>query len=230
MKREKRISMEKSSFDPIVFDSWWRDRLKDYPLSPKYEKNLHSLKKEIDKTFPEEKPEKRVVFVFMGIPGVGKSAIAQIIKESIHPSVILRSDWIFFEKLKDQIKDDYYKAYVYQEDLAQRYLQEGYSVIMDDNNRTAKNRTEVYKWTQANGATPVLIIIDVDLETAAERVTLKGGETKTREEKIATLKVFQSQIEEPTPEEEKLVKIIRIDGSKPLKEITEQLKRKIESL
>lgn len=211
------------------FDSYWRERLKDYPQSPKYEINLQKLKKEFDKALPKEKLEKKLVFVFMGIPGSGKSAIAQIIRK-IHPSVILRADWIFFERLRDQIKDDYYKAYAYQEDLARQYLKEGYSVIMDDNNRTVKNRTEVYKWAREHGAERVLIKIDVDLETAVDRVTLKGGENQTREEKLASLKAFESQMEKPTSEEEKSVKIIRIDGKKALEKIRTQVEEKIRKL
>lgn len=208
------------------FDSDWRERLKDYPRSPEYKSNLQLLKKEVDQTLPKEKPREKLVFVFMGIPGSGKSAVAQIIRK-IHPSIILRSDWIFFEKLRDQIKDDYYKAYVYQEDLAQQYLKKGYSVIMDSNNRTVKNRTEVYKWTREYGAEPVLIVTDTDLETAAKRVSLKGKEIKTKEEIVKGLSAFQSQMEEPTQEEEKSVKIIRINGSKSLGKITAQLEKEI---
>lgn len=208
------------------FDSLWRERLKSYSQSPKFKENLQRLRREIDRTLPKEKPERKLVFVFIGIPGSGKGAVAQIIRK-IHPSVILRSDWIFFEKLKDQIGNDYYKAYAYQEELARSYLREGYSVIMDSNNRTVKNRTEVYKWARECGAEPVLIKIDVNLETAVDRLTIKGGEAKTRKEKLDGLKAFRSQMEEPTPEEEKSVKIIRIDGEKPLKEITVQLEKEI---
>lgn len=211
------------------FDSWWRERLKDYLQSPEYEINLQRLKQEFDQTLPQEKPKRKIAFVFTGIPGSGKSSLAQIIKK-IHPSIILRADWIFFEKLKDQIENDYYKAYVYQEDLARRYLKNSYSVIMDDNNRTVKNRTEVYKWARKCGAESILIKINVDLDTAVDRLALKGGEIETRKEKLVGLKDFASQIEEPTPEEEKSVKIIRIDGRKPLEEIKLHLKREIKRL
>lgn len=206
------------------FDSWWRERLKDYPQSPEYENNLRLLKKEIDQTLPQEKPEKKLVFIFMGMPGSGKSAQAEIIK-GLHPSVILRSDWIFFEKLKDQIEEDYYKAYFYQEDLARRCLKEGYSVIMDDNNRTTKNRTEVYQWAREHGAEPILIVIKVDPEVAADRVTSKGKEIKTREEILEGLRAFRSQMEAPVPEEK--VRIIRVNGNLPLEKIKTQLEREI---
>jgi len=212
------------------FDDNWRERLRDYQQTKEYKENFQRLKGEINETLPKEKPEKKLLFVFMGIPGSGKSTIAQIIKESIHPSVTLRSDWIFFQKLKDQMGNDYYKAYAYQEGLAKRYLSEGYSVIMDDNNRTVKNRNEVYKWAIANGATPILIKIDVDLEIAAGRVTLKGKETKTKEEILEDLKEPQSQIEKPTKEETKLVKIIKIDGNKSINEIKIKLTNEIKNI
>lgn len=207
------------------FDSDWRERLKDYPHSSEYKENLQLLKREIDQTLPQEKPSKKLVFVFMGIPGSGKSTIAQLIKRSIHPSVIIRSDWIFFEKLRDQIADDYYKAYVYQEDLARRYLKEGYSVVMDDNNRTVRNRTEVYRWAEASNAQPVLLCIDVDVETAARRESIKGEEKVTKEERIAALTAFQSQVEIPNSTEK--VKLIKIDGRASLEQITTQIKEEI---
>jgi len=218
--------MEKES--SRSFDSNWRKRLKDYPQSLEYQKNLNLLKEEIDKTLPKTKPKKKLVFVFMGIPGSGKSTIAQIIKESIHPSVILHSDWIFFEKLKNQIEDDYYKAYVYQEELARQYLKDDYSVIMDENNRTVKNRSEIYKWAKQYGAQPILVKIDVYLRKAAERLTLKGKEIKTKVEIIEGLKTFASQTEEPTIREG--VKIIKINGNKKISEIIKQLKKDFSSL
>ena len=222
----KSVQMQKKR---TSFDSFWRERLKDYPQSQEYETNLQKLKQEFDKTLPKEKPERKLAFVFMGIPGSGKSTIAQIIRK-IHSSIILRADWIFFEKLNEQIKDDYYKAYSYQEELARKYLNEGYSVIMDDNNRTVKNRTEVYKWARESGAEPVLIKIDVDLETAVDRVTLKGGKTQTRKEKLVGLKEFASQTKPPTPKEAKSIQIIKINGNESLEKIKNQLERKIKNL
>ena len=49
-------------------------------------------------------------------------------------------------------------------------------------------------------------------------------------ENLEGLKAFQSEMEEPTSEEEKSVKIIRIDGRKPLDEIAAQLKKEIKNL
>jgi predicted kinase len=209
------------------FDSWWRERLKDYSQSPEYKSNFLLLKKEIDQILPSKKPEKKIVFVFMGRPGSGKSALAQIVNE-FHPSVILRSDWIFFEKLKDQIEDDYYKAYFYQEALARHCLEEGYSVIMDDNNRTVKNRTEVYQWAREKGAEPILIVIEVDPKIATERVTLKGKEIKTKEEILTGLRTFASQMEAPNQTEK--IKVIRVDGNLSLEKIKPRLIKELSQI
>ena len=142
------------------FDDHWRQRLADYPQSSDYQVNRQLLKSEIDQSLPFKKPKRKILFLFCGIPGAGKSTLAKFIKQ-IHPSVVLSSCWIFFDRLKSRLENDYYQAYVYQEDLAQDYLGQGYSVIMDDNNRTVKNRTTVYRWAQKLEAQPILINIEI---------------------------------------------------------------------
>jgi predicted kinase len=208
-----------------LFDSNWRERLNNYRLTPEFRKNFKLLKEELDKSLPKEKPERKLVFVFKGIPGSGKTTIAKIIKENLYPSVILQSDWIFFEKLRKQIGNDYYKAYVYQEELAKNYLQDGYSVIMDDNSQTVKNRQEIYKIAKLNGAKPILININVDLKRAANRVTLKGKENKTEKEIIESLKIFKKRTEVISEKEK--VNIMEINGNKTLSEIAQTLKSAI---
>ena len=224
--------MKLKSIDQIIkynsdeFDSDWHERLADYTTTPEFADNLTMLKQELDHHIPKDKPVHKKLFTFMGVPGSGKSTIAEIITK-VHQAIILRGDWVFFEKLRDQIGEDYYKAYVYIEELAKFYLREGYSVILEGNNRTVRNRYEAYKLAKSFGAEAILINIEVDLETAADRVTLKGKEQRTREDKLQGLKVFQSQMEYPTKMEASEAHIVTINGNQSLEKIRRQLQQEI---
>lgn len=210
------------------FDDSWRERLDSYKKTEEFRSNIEVLKSELDQDLPPKKPEQKIVFIFTGIPGSGKSTIAEIIAQKLYPSIILKPDWIFFEKLKGQIHDDYYKAYLYQEELAKLYLDEGYSVVMDDNNRTIKNREEVYKLARNNGAEPILINIKVDLNIALKRVTQKGGEKKSEKEKLKNLEMFKNQTKIPTYDESAM--IMEIDGNDSLASIEDQLRQNLSEI
>jgi predicted kinase len=208
-----------------VYDSHWRQRLTDYEQTAEFKDNLEKLSAKLDANLPGKKPDKKLVILFTAMAGSGKSTLAKIIGEKVYPSVVLASDWIFFTELRDQIEDDYYKAYAYQEALARKYLKSSYSVVFDDNNPTALNRFEVAKLATGLGAQPIVVLIDIDVKTAAGRQTLKGGETISMADKIKGLKFSSSLIEPLTKEEQSRLKVIRVNGKLPLKEIQLQLEQ-----
>ncbi len=211
------------------FDDFWRERLKAYAQSPEFTHNLTKLKNIFWPTLPQQKPPLRLVVIFCGVPGSGKTTLAKFIAK-LHPSIILRADMIYFRWLRHSIKDDYYKAYVYQEALAKFYLQQGYSVILDSNNRTTKNRQAVYQLAQTFNAQPIVIRIKVPPEIAAGRVILKGREKQSFSEKLTGILHFQSQIEEITNKEKRIAQVIEIDGQLPLRNIKHQLKEEFARL
>ncbi len=214
------------TFAADAFEDNWKKRLKFYSRTKEHKDNLKLLKKDIDQTLPRIKPKKNVIFIYMGIPGSGKTAISNILL-GLGLGIILQSDWIYFTKLKDQLEGDYYKAYVYLEELTRYYLKKGYSVICDDNSRTLKVRQTKYAIAKKIGVECVLISIDVNLDTAARRVTLKGGGEDKYEEHVKRLAVYQSQMEYPSKSEQKTVKIIRIDGKEPLEKIKSRLREEL---
>jgi predicted kinase len=214
------------------FDSNWRERLSWYKETDEYKDTLNILmeefKSKISEVDQKSKQKNKYLVIFMGIPGSGKSTIAELITELI-PSVILRSDYFYFDRLNDLIAGDYYKAYVYKEGLAGEFLKEGTNVILDDNNRTVKNRRGAYDLAEKFDAIPVFINIKVDVEIAAKRRTMKGGETIPWEQNVEAVRRFEAQLEFPTIEEKEIAQIIEVNGSEPLETIKETLKRELQT-
>jgi predicted kinase len=209
-----------------TFDNFWEERLRDYPKTDEFGHIYQEILRELP--LPERKLQVPVVISLIGIPGTGKSTFAEALQEEFVPAVHLRSDVIAFTKLPQGPDYDYYKAYVIKHALARHYLGEGYSVIMDDNNRTKYNRERVYRMARQYGARNLLFFLQLPMEEAIKRATQRdlseGRRTKFHQTRKKLL-FFQEQIEEPTPEEiaEWDVLYWIIDANKSVDELTQQL-------
>src|SRR5271157_2424285 len=84
--------LTKSSIDFIPFEDW-RNKLRSYPteFSGEYEKDLGYLRKKlkIEGLRPVENPNKSLI-LFSGLPGAGKTTLAQIIQKSVPNTLLLR--------------------------------------------------------------------------------------------------------------------------------------------
>ncbi|MBU0649975.1 ATP-binding protein [Patescibacteria group bacterium] len=214
------------TFDNGEYENNWWVRLAKYRATPEYQQTLKELEKELSADLARPTKSHKYLILFMGLPGSGKSTIAEEIKKFI-PCVILRSDWIYFKRLREELEGDYYKAYCYVEDLARTFSKKGYTVILDENSRTKILRNHYYEVAAECKATPIFINISVDFETALDREILKGGEKKVREVRVRALKNFAAQMEPPIKEERKKVTVINVDGNQPISKIMPDIKRKL---
>lgn len=222
--------MSKQESRDDSFDNYWRERLKYYPQTAEFQRLFEELKRELK--IPDRRLARPVVVSLIGIPGSGKSTFSTLLQESI-PVLHLRSDVIGLERLPKGPDYDYYKAYVIQEALAHYYLAQGYSVIMDDNNRTRYNREQVYKLAQSYDAQNMLFRLTLPFDLAVIRTQRRDeeeGEAQSEEQIRANLLMFQNQIEEPDEEELKQFQILykTIDTSKPPSELKVELKNDID--
>lgn len=222
--------MSAEEIKPGSFDNFWRDRLKEYPTTAEFQILFDELKSEL-KT-PDRKLYRPVVVSLIGLPGSGKSTFSTLLQEFI-PALHLKSDIIGLQRLPAGPDYDYYKAYVIQEALAHHYLTQGYSVIMDDNNRTRYNREQVYKLAQGYGAQNILFRLTLPFDLAVIRTQNRDeeeGGTQSEEQIRASLLIFQNQIEEPDEDEleQFQVRYKRIDTGKSLSEIRAELKKDID--
>ena len=209
------------------FDNFWRDRLKEYPQTEEFQRLFDELKGELK--VPQRRLSRPVVVSLIGIPGSGKSTFSTILQEFI-PACHLRSDTIGLHRLPKGADYDYYKAYVIQEALARHYLTQGYSVIMDDNNRTKYNREQTYKLAQSYNALNLLFRLDSPFNLALERTQTRdreeGREIHSDSQMVNILLMFQKQIEEPDLVELERFQVFykKIDIGKSLSQIRAELK------
>ena len=203
---------------PSTFDNFWEQRLKDYSKTEEFKAIYNEVLEELP--LPGRKLKTPVVVSLIGIPGTGKSTFSKLLQEFI-PAVHLRSDTIGLFKLPKGPEFDYYKAYVIKHALARYYLSRGFSVIMDDNNRTKYNRERVYKMAQSYGAKNILFFLHLPLEEALKRSQTRDaqeGRIAEFHQKKESLLNFQRQIENPTREEldKWSLTYIDIDASKSI--------------
>lgn len=209
-----------------TFDNFWAEKLSSYPDTDEFKRIYNEMFEEIE--VPERKLDTPVVVSFIGIPGSGKTTFSKILKEAI-PAVHLRSDIIGFTKIPKGPDYDYYKSYVIKHALARYYLKQGYSVIMDDNNRTRFNRERIYEMAREYGAKNILFRFDIEINDALKRAKTRDM-VENRQAKfhqtLDVLKLFQSQIEEPTQDEIDTWKVVykKIDASKPIYEMEDIIK------
>lgn len=211
---------------PSTFDNFWEERLKNYPKTNEFKKIYNEMLKELP--LPDRKLRTPIVVSMVGIPGTGKSTFSKLLQEFI-PAIHLRSDVIGLFKLPRKPKLDYYKAYVIKHALARHYLSEGFSIIMDDNNRTEYNRERVYRMAKQYRAKNILFFLHLPLKEALKRAYKRDMEegriAKFYQTKEALLR-FQAEIENPTSEEIGKWKIFYadIDTSKSVEELRGDLK------
>ena len=211
-----------------TFDNFWEERLKDYPKTEEFKKIYNEMLGELP--LPERKLRNPVVISMIGIPGTGKSTFSKLLQEII-PAVHLRSDVIGLFKLRKSPGHDYYKAYVIKHALARHYLSLGFSVIMDDNNRTRYNRERVYGMAESYGAKNVLFFLHLSLKKAFDRAKkrdLADERITNFHQTKETLLRFQKEIENPIPEEISKwnLSYIDVDASKSIRALRRDLRNR----
>lgn len=175
------------------YDEGWRERLAGYDQTPEFINNLERLIARINLTLPPFKTEPAWGFVFVGIPGSGKSLVSKVIRR-FHPAVVVASDWIFFDALRGKL-DEYYKAYFYRDALAKHYFAQGYSVVFDGGHRRASSRSGLIQLIREAKARPILIQLETDLDRAAMRRVRQGGEEMPWEEHLKDTQNFLDQLQ-----------------------------------
>jgi predicted kinase len=215
---------------PFPFDNSWEERLKTYSQTEEFKSIYDEMLNEIP--LPERKLPVPLVVTLVGIPGSGKSTLSTILQERI-PAVHLRSDRIGLFKLPQGLDYDYYKSYVIQHALARHFLFRGYSVIMDDNNRTRVNRERVYAMAQEYGAANIVFALHIPVDEAVRRA-IPRDRADGRESKFVitpeTLARYQAGTQFPTLDEVQQWDLLYrdIDSLTPLDEIRSSIHSDLE--
>ncbi len=228
----------KKSIPFIPFEDW-RSKLQTYPkeFDVEYQKNLLFLKREMGlNNLKEVENSHKKIILFVGIPGAGKTTLAQMIEKSVPNTILLRGHDIvdalnLFGKSKIDVykkrlndagfrnPDPWYLSYLYQDTLTRDCLQLGYNVVFDDHMRTRVNRLGYMRLAKQSGAEIYFIQINAPLSTFLKR---EEGKNNMKKVKFLANFIFQSQ-DMNGAEKKQYDKVIQIDGTSSLKEIKRTL-------
>lgn len=236
----------KGKIDKIPFQSDWRKKLKNYrkDLGKEYEKKFSFLldKLRLNNLKKIENKNQFLIF-FLGFNGSGKNTTAEMIKGILKNTVWIDSHVIIdtlkiYDKknLKKYVNiakkygfypvDPWYLIYPYKEDLIKFCLERDYNVIIQSCIKTKKDRLGYYKLAKKFGAEVINIQIYVPFDICCKRILQRDSKKFSSEDLEKTKKeyaYFAFHGEDIDKEEEKLYKILKIDGTKSFKEIRQIL-------
>ena len=153
-----------------------------------------------------KKSQNPQLLILMGLPGSGKSYVANYLNEKYGFSVISGENVTYAlfgtEKCSDS---EYALAYKMVRKAALKLLKVGYSVVIDGTNLKYAFREEIYKEVE-NSFKPHVLYLYIDEKTAIKRITNRGenfGDIKkiTSQCSEETYRNFKKQLEEPGEEE-----------------------------
>lgn len=121
-----------------------------------------------------------VLYIMVGIPGSGKSYIANILAKETNGTVVSR-DEIRFKYLKDDERYFYHEEKVFKEyiDTIQKYLGEGGTVIADATHLNAPSRIKLLDnlyFTKEDYIIP--LVIKTPFELCSERNAQRTGRSR----------------------------------------------------
>jgi predicted kinase len=179
------------------------------------EEMINIIEKQL--VIPERKIDNKMLFLFFGIPGSGKSTVANELRKK-YPAVYISSDEIALT-LKLDGTQYYHWTFEIMNYLIDKYLSKGYSVIADSNSDKYSIRKELYEMAEKNNAQPFCFWVKVGLEDAEKRQRERKRKLdKLREENLfyitkEELVKYLDDIEPPRETE----RVYTIDGTKDVK-------------
>jgi len=163
---------------------------------------------EIDKALSTVKFGKKSanpkVIILMGLPGSGKSLVANYLNEK-YGFTILSGENISNVLSENDQNTDYVLVYKTLRQIASKLINENYSLVIDGTNLRFLFRKQIYD-DVCQDTDHLLIYLTVNQETALKRIASRG-ENRSNLQNIKsycseeTFKNFQSQLEEPETSE-----------------------------
>lgn len=128
------------------------------------------------------------LYVIVGLPGSGKSTIAQKVKNTLKDTIIVSRDSVRFSMVnkEDQYfakEKEVFKTYI---NKINQYLSEGYNVIADATHLNAASRNKLLK--NVHGYNELIAVVaDTPIENCLKRNLKRSGREKVPDEVIKNM-------------------------------------------
>lgn len=172
---------------------------------------------------------KPYLFLMMGMPGSGKSFVAEWLSPKLH-AVHLRSDdmrlAMFGEPRLELHRNPAYRKQLYgaMDYAARQPLAAGHSVIYDANLNWRRSRARLRRMAEQYNATAVIIFLEMDTETAHQRVIERANHGGHPNFELSYVERMANNIEPPTADEPTITLDGKATDSEQQASFTKQLK------
>ncbi len=176
--------------------------------------------------------------MFVGIPGAGKTTLANSVSRKMSNTILLRGADIVdaldlygdenvgchrtvLEEMGFENPDPWYISYHYQETLTGELLDLGYNVVFDDHIRTRENRQGYFELANRFDARTIFVQINAPFKTYFEREEDDEGKMD-----LMLNMVFQSEDFDES-EIKNYSRVIPVDGTSSPEEIEKVVMKEI---
>lgn len=152
--------------------------------------------------------QKPKLIILMGLPGAGKSYLANWLEKKHKAKVLSGEDMAVKMFGTSRCKAGEYSL-VYQtiRQQAQKLLKKGFTVVIDGTNLKYEYRKAIYE--EVGREDTILVYLPIDDKIALERLKKRGGCDKK------TFYEFKKKLEEPKKEEKTRITVVKLNQNHP---------------
>jgi adenylate kinase family enzyme len=130
---------------------------------------LHLTKKYVHKAGSLPKQSAPLFFIFVGVPGSGKTTYAHFL-EKYMSAVRVATDDIKLYYIKNKLQYTIQRLFQDQKDIFEELAKHNVNIISDSNSATNKFRQKLKIFAKNHGYVPIVVYCSADIDSIKERI------------------------------------------------------------
>ena len=162
--------------------------------------NLDEIRKNLPTLSKPSDTKKTILIILSGLPGTGKSHLANIIADNL-PITIIETDFIRHELFKNPNYTGNENAAVFSvcHALIEELLISNVSVLLDATNLLRKNRKRLYRIAENSDANMLLVALTAPEDIVRDRLALRTSKPDPKNNSSADISVYNKLKETAQP-------------------------------